>query len=206
VYARSVTIHALPASIDAGIAYVRNEVMPLLATMDGYVGLSLIVDRGSGRCIATSSWESTQARQSSFKQLAATRERASEVFGGAVEVAEWDIALMHREHTSAPGACARVTWVSGDPSQIDRGIDSFRHAVLPAAEEMNGFCSASLLLDPATGNAVTTTTWDSREAMEASRPAADTLRTKSTSEAGLRVTDVCEFELVEAHLRVPELV
>lgn len=206
MYARSVTIHAMPGSIDAGIAYMRNEVMPLLATLDGYVGLSLMVDRGSGRCIATSSWESTEARQASFGQLAATRERASEVFGGAVEVANWDIALMHRDHITTPGACARSTWVQGEPAKVDDAIAGYRDTVLPEADGFDGFCSASLLVNRETGLGVGTTTWDSREAMEASRMDADELRARVASEAGLAVVDVCEFELVEAHLRVPELV
>ena len=49
VYARSTTIEAQPSSIDAGIAHVRYEVMPALQEMEGYVGLSLLVDRQSGR-------------------------------------------------------------------------------------------------------------------------------------------------------------
>ncbi|MDT5333108.1 MAG: hypothetical protein QOF31_4405, partial [Mycobacterium sp.] len=57
VYARSTTIQAQPSSIDDGIAYVRDEVMPALQAMDGYIGLSMLVDRESGRCITTSAWE-----------------------------------------------------------------------------------------------------------------------------------------------------
>ena len=56
VYARSTTIQAQPSSIDDGIAFVRSEVMPALTAMDGYIGLSLLVDRESGQCIATSAW------------------------------------------------------------------------------------------------------------------------------------------------------
>jgi hypothetical protein len=56
VFARTTTIQAQQSSIDAGIAYVRDEVMSALQDMDGYVGLSLLVDRESGQCIATSAW------------------------------------------------------------------------------------------------------------------------------------------------------
>ncbi|MGO9226286.1 MAG: hypothetical protein ACLP4K_22360, partial [Mycobacterium sp.] len=61
MYARSSTIQAQPSSIDAGIAHVRDTVMPALGGVDGYTGLSLLVDRSSGRCIATSAWQSEEA-------------------------------------------------------------------------------------------------------------------------------------------------
>ena len=62
MYARSTTIEAQPSSIDAGIAHVRDVVMPALEkSSNGRLGMSLLVDRGSGRCIATSSWETEQA-------------------------------------------------------------------------------------------------------------------------------------------------
>ena len=45
MYARITTIQAQPSSIDAGIAHVRDTVMPALDGVDGYTGLSLLVDR-----------------------------------------------------------------------------------------------------------------------------------------------------------------
>ncbi len=58
VYARSTTVLAKRESIDAGIAHIRDVALPALQRMDGFIGLSLLVDRDSGRCVATSSWES----------------------------------------------------------------------------------------------------------------------------------------------------
>ena len=44
-----------------------------------------------------------------------------------------------------------------------------------------------------------------REAMEASRPSADNMRTRTAQEAGGEILDVHEFELAYAHLHVPEM-
>ena len=81
MYARSTTIQAQPTSIDAGITHMRDKVMPALEAIDGCVGLSLLVDRTSGRCIATSSWESEEAMRASAESLRPMRDRAAGLFG-----------------------------------------------------------------------------------------------------------------------------
>jgi quinol monooxygenase YgiN len=141
MYARSTTIQGRPSSIDAGIAHMRDSVMPALEGIDGCVGLSLLVDRTSDRCIATTSWESEEAMRASEDSIRPIRDRAAELFGGSAQVEEWEIAAMHREHRSSEGACVIATWVKVGPDQIDRGIDFYRMTILPALEELEGFCS-----------------------------------------------------------------
>jgi hypothetical protein len=75
VYARSTTIQAQPLSIDAGITYVRDVVLPALTGMTACVGLSQLVDRDSGRCIATSAWQSADAMHASAEQIRPIRAR-----------------------------------------------------------------------------------------------------------------------------------
>lgn len=207
MYARSTTIQASPGSIDRGIAFMRDEVMPSVLGMDGCVGLSLLVDRGSGRCIATTAWESEQAMRVTSAGVQQLREEATKAFDAApMEVQEWEIATLHRLHDSHDGTCVRVSWLTGDPSGVERGIEAFRTRVLPKAEELEGFCSASLMVDRASGRMVGSTAWDDRRAMEASRATADKLRADTATDAGGQVQEVGEFDLVIAHLRVPELV
>ena len=205
MYARSTTINAAPASVDAGIAQVRDEVMPMLLDLDGCIGLSMIVDRESGRCIATSAWQSEEAMRASDEALRPVRERIAESMGGSgPQVQEWEIAVLHRDHRSVAGACIRATWVKVDPGRLDGAIDVYRLASLPRLEDLAGFSSASLLVDRTSGRAVSSVTYDSREAMDANREAAASMRSATTKDAGSEVLDVGEFELVLAHLRVPE--
>ncbi len=82
VYARSTTIQAQSECIDTGIAHVRDVVMPALQGMDGCIGVSLLVDRQSGRCIATSAWETAEAMHASREQVTPIRDRCAEMFGG----------------------------------------------------------------------------------------------------------------------------
>lgn len=206
MYARSTTIMARPESIDAGIAQVRDVVMPMLQDMAGCIGLSMLADRESGLCIATSAWESEDAMRASGGQLTPIRERVGEVLGGSPQVEEWEIAVLHRDHRAADGACVRAAWTQTAPDNIDRVIDAFKMRGLPAMEEFDGFCSASLFVDRATGRACSSVTFDSMAAMDRCRDAATELRNRVTAEAGTEVLDVGEFELVLAHLRVPELI
>jgi hypothetical protein len=205
VYARSTIIQAQPSSIDAGIAHVRDTVMPALDGVDAYTGLSLLVDRSSGRCIATSAWQSEEAMRASAESVRLFRDRAAEVFGGNTEVEEWEIAALHRDHRSRDGACVRVTWVKVGPDQIDRGIDFYKMTILPALEELEGFCSASLLVDRASGRGVASATFDSVEARDRNRDQLDRIRATGSQEVAAEVLDECDFELALAHLRVPEM-
>jgi quinol monooxygenase YgiN len=205
VYARSTTIMARPESIDAGIAQVRDEVMPVLQGMAGCIGLSMLVDRRSGLCIATSAWESEDAMRASGGQVTPIRERVGEVLGGSPQVEEWEIAVLHRDHRSRDGACVRVTWTEVAQSNVDRAIDIYKLSTLPAMEELEGFCSASLFVDRATGRGVSSVTFDSMEAMQRNREPAAEIRARAIQDAGAEVLDIGEFELALAHLRVPEM-
>ena len=204
MFARSVTITGNPGAIDEGITYVRDEVQPTLTRMDGCAGMSLVVDRSSGRCITTSSWETQEAMRAAADRLAPQRARAAEMLGGEPTVDEWEIALMHRDHSSAPESRCRITW--GRPTDIDRHVDMFRSTVLPRIEESEGFCSASMFVDRTGGRMCGTVSFDSQAALEATRERAAMLRDQARADTGIEFLDVAEFELVLAHLRVPELV
>lgn len=205
MYARATTFRAQSSTIDADIAHVRDTVMRALEGIEGYVGLSLLVDRPSRRCIATSSWQSEEAMRASAESVRPIRDRAAEIFGGSAQVEEWEIAVLHREHRSSAGACVRATWVKVAPDQIDRAIDFYKMTILPALEELEGFCSASLLVDRASDHCVSAATFDSVEAMERNRDQLDRLRAAGSQEVRAEVLDVCDFELAIAHLRVPEM-
>jgi hypothetical protein len=56
-----------------------------------------------------------------------------------------------------------------------------------------------------TGRAVLSATYDSRDAIVRTREQASALRSSGTLQAGAQVTDIAEFELALAHLRVPEM-
>jgi heme-degrading monooxygenase HmoA len=206
MYARSNTIHGDPQNIDAGIANVRDEVMPALMTMPGCMGLSMLADRASGRCIVTTSWDSEESMHASEAPVADMRARAGQIMGARPEVAEWEIALMHRMHDGHDDCVTRVIWGESDPARADDNMATIRMAVLPELAQLPGFCSMSLFVNRDSGRSAMATTYDSREQMQQATDRAMDIRRRSTEATGVRITDVAEFDLVLHNLRVPETV
>jgi quinol monooxygenase YgiN len=204
MYARSTTVHGNPAAIHVGIDYVREAVIPALRDMDGCIGLSMLADRESGRCIVTSAWADAESMRRSAESVRGIRDRTAEILCGTATVEEWEIAVMHRRYETREGASTRVIWTEGDPAVTDQMIDNFRMALLPQLDELPGFCSVSLMVDREAGRSATAVTYENLAAMEQAGGRARVLRKEFLAATGMTMTGAASFELVLAHLRVPE--
>ena len=198
MFARSTTVQVRPRSLDAAVARVRDDVMPALPASEGCLGLSMLVNRRSGRCIVTTAWQ-TEKAMTAGERLQSLVNRATA--GNAMpEVEDWEIGVLHRDHASGPGAWVRVSWVHVEPEQVDRLAELYRMVLLPKIVEFAGFCSASVLLDRPSGHAVSSVTFDSYQEMRTTRTLAVGVREHVEGE----VLEVDELQLALAHLRVPE--
>jgi hypothetical protein len=208
MYVRTSEVRGDPARTDHGLRLVREDIFPAVTAMDGCAGMSLLVDRQTGRCIATTSWQSEDAMRMSAAAVRPLRDRAEMALGSisSSEVHQWEVAVVHRDHAAPAGAHARLTWLSGDASIVDRAIDLYRMVILPQIQELDGFCSASLMVDRGAGRIVGTAAFETREALEASRTATSHIRTGIVRDLGAKVDDVEEMEIAFAHLHVPEMV
>ena len=206
MYARSTTMRVCPEALDDLVHYVRDDVMPMVTQLEGCIGLSLLTDRDTGRCIVTSAWQTEDAMRGSEEQVRASRERAAERFDTTPEIHEWEIAVLHRAHQAGDGACARVTWTRTDAANLDQVIDAYRDSLMPWWEETAGFCSNSLMVDRREGRCASAVVFESREAMAHTRDQFTTLREEFVARMSMQIEEVAEFDLALAHLRVPETV
>ncbi len=206
MYARSTTVYGDPMMLDGGIAYVRDTVMPAIHQMAGSVGLSMLCDRETGRCIVTTAWRDEMSMHDTEGAVHDMRARASEMLGGHSDVQEWEIAVMHRMHEAHNGACTRVIYGQIDMSRLDDVVSTMRMSLLPKMEELPGFCAVSHMIDRETGRSATAVTYDSRADMTAAHDEAKALREEFASGVDMEITGMAEFDLVLAHLRVPEMV
>lgn len=206
MYARTTTVQGRPEAVDDGIAMVRDEVMPALEEM-GSVGVSMLVDRTTGRCIVTTAWDSERALRDSADKVGRLRERATEVLqSGPPDVRHYEIGVLHRMRRVGEGACARVIWMDVDPGRIDEHLELVRTIVVPRAETFPGFCSLSMLVDRESGRCAASSTFVDRASLDASREPATRLREEMESRGVARMREVAEFDVALAHLRVPETV
>jgi quinol monooxygenase YgiN len=191
--------------VDDGIARVRDQVWPELRQSPGCIGLSMLADRDSGRCIITTAWTGEQATHTGSDRVSALPDQTGDVLGGVPEIACWEIARVHRFRPSGDGACAQVTWGATRPEQLDRDLDVFTYSMVPELEDVPGFCSVSQLVDRATGRSATAISYLSRTAMTRAHRQTEAMRQEFAHMTGIGVLEVADFDLVVAHLRVPEM-
>jgi heme-degrading monooxygenase HmoA len=207
MYARSTSIRGNLSNLDAGIAYVRDEVMPSVKRTDGCVGLSMLTDRESGRCIVATSWVDEEAMRATAAEDRTVQHRLMHTLGGEhADVQEWDIAVVHRERPAGDGAGAQVTWARIAPNHLDDLLEAYRHNLLPKLQELPGFCSVSMLVDRRLGRTVSVTSFENRDAAGLVRKHARVLRDQFAQAMGAKIVDIAEMDLVLAHLHVPEAV
>lgn len=206
MYARSTSFHGDPHRIDEAVRYVRDRAMPALMGMDGFVGISMLADHASGRCIVTSSFEDLAALRRSATEMRGIRARIADVLRSPQSLEEWQIALLHRERSAPEGARTRVTWCRTAPERLDPTLEAYAESIVPRLSDEPGFCSVSVLADPVEGRSATAVTFaDDAELEQAFARLGPHLQELGHRYAG-EVTDEATFDLVLAHLRVPETV
>ena len=206
MYARSTTVHGDPRELETGIAHVREVSMPVLRQMAGCVGLSMLASRESGRCIVTTSWRDEAALTGSRDDVRPHLERTAAALGGRPEVEEWEIAAMHRVHEAHHGACSRVTWLRTEPGDVQRAVDAVRLSLMPKLDDLPGFCSVSVLVRREDGTAVAAVSYDSWADLEQASDGAREFREEFAPARGITALDTADFDLVLAHLGVPETI
>jgi hypothetical protein len=205
MFVRATTINADPARLDEGIAFVKENVVPAVATLPGNLGLSMFVDRESGTSTVSTAWETEQARADADAVLTPLRAKGTRIIGGGTPVTElFELAVIDRLRPAEPGFCSRITRVTIDPGNIEEAIDAYTSSTLHDLQLLDGYCSAVLLVDRVRGLGVVSVTFDSRAHLEASRSAAEDIRRTGLAKAGAEVAEVREAEIVIAGIRLPQ--
>lgn len=205
MFVRATTINADLARVDEGVAFVRENVVPAVATLPGTLGLTMMVDRTTGTTSVSTAWETEQARADADEVLTALRAKANRLMGGGTPVTElFELVAMDRLRPAQPGFWSRVTRVTIPPSDVDEAIDAYTSSIVHDLRLLDGYCSAVLLVDRAKGVGAVIVTFDSRAHVEATREQAEAIRRTGLQKAGAEVGEIREAEIVLAGLRLPQ--
>ena len=95
MYARHVTVHGSPDKVDAGIATLRDQVLPVLRECAGFKGQLLLVDRTKGEAIGISLWDNEQNMLDSEEKVRAVRQQTADEVGAstAPEVSLYELPI-----------------------------------------------------------------------------------------------------------------
>lgn len=84
MHARVNTLQMDPGKIDDAVAALEGGGLDQIKQNEGFKGMSILADRGSGKSLAISFWESQEALEASEAGVQEARREAAEA-GGAAE-------------------------------------------------------------------------------------------------------------------------
>ena len=94
MHARVTTLTMDPAKVDEMIGQLEREDLDKLKATDGFRGMTVLVDRSSGKGIGTTYWDSEEAMKAAEQIGEETRRRAAEAgASGEPEVERFEVAL-----------------------------------------------------------------------------------------------------------------
>jgi hypothetical protein len=204
VYGRSTTMKIALDRLDEAIAYANERLLPTVRGCDGSLGMSMAVNRETGSSIMVSSWKTREALLASAPAVDALRAEAAALFGEDPLVGEWEIAAMHRVRPSGDGSFLVVTWAKVDHGDVDAVLELYRVWALPKVEQLPGFRSASLMYRREEGLFVASISLADAAAAELARPDIALIRREGIMAAKGYFLDLEDFDLVLAHLDLPE--
>ena len=180
--------------IDAGLAFIREEVLPQLQQQSGFRGLSASGDRAAGKVTVLSMWETEADLEASESTADKARGSAVGVMGGEASVERYEQTAWEVANTPpGPGAKLHIRHIKMDPARVDDNLVYFRQNVAPEIKSAPGFLGLRQLIDRSTGEGRVGTLWVDNESMDNALAAAAQRRAAATD----RGIEFGEDELME---------
>ena len=100
-------LNAEPDKVEALIAFTKSKVLPTLKPIKGFRALVVGVDRGTGRCAISTSWETLADLQASESKVSGLRQEVAKTAGAdGVEVEIFEVPVIELM-PAAVGAATR---------------------------------------------------------------------------------------------------
>lgn len=153
-------------NIDDGVAFVRDNAVPILQEQKGYRGVTASADRDGGVLGVLSMWETEADRDASFGPLAELRQQGLDVVGGELTVESFEQLVEEMASPPTVGSALMVTRISMDPAKIDENLGFFKSEVVPRITAAPGFLALRNMMDRKTGRGLVGSAWADQGAMK----------------------------------------
>jgi heme-degrading monooxygenase HmoA len=153
-------------NIDDGVAFVRDNAVPVLQKQRGYRGTTASADRDGEVLGILSLWETEADRDASFGPLAELRQQGLDVVGGELTVENFEQLVEEMASPPTVGSALMVTRISMDPAKVDENLGFFKSEVLPRISAAPGFLALRNMMDRKTGRGLVGSAWADQEAMK----------------------------------------
>jgi quinol monooxygenase YgiN len=196
-------ITADPLLLGDAVKFIEGEVRPEVESQPGNLGMALQMNAELGVAILESFWVSGDALRASERTVAPARAETVRRATGTVTVERYRVPVFEREAPLLSGEGVRLTRVDVAPSGIEDAVAAFGDTAVPWLADTDGFCSALLLVDRASGHSIVETVWQDQQALAASRSAAAAIRVDTVAATNCAIRAVEEYRLVFSSVRKP---
>jgi hypothetical protein len=205
MHASLTTVRGAGPEVSITARMAAESMLTWLREFDGYRGLLVLGDPGSGNARIISLWETREALDRSDKSRREVRESMIAAAGAELEsVVPYELFLgknfpTGRADPSSPHgtpAVARFTSFEGPPASIEEGLRTFREDLVDWFRDATGFRGWLALLDVPRGRSIGVTFWATDEALDDESASGATLRNEIAAGLETEVAGVERYEVV----------
>ena len=153
MHVREVTFRGA-RNIDAGVAYIREDLHPMMGAQHGFRGISVSTDRDGELLAALTMWASEEDLNASDGAVDKARDGAVKIIGGVMTIETFEQTTEAISRAPVAGNTMVVTRLTVNPSDIDEQIAFFERDLLPTIEAQPGFCAMRTMVNRRYGRCV----------------------------------------------------
>jgi heme-degrading monooxygenase HmoA len=158
--------------IEAGVAFVRDTVTPVLRQQKGFRGVTASADRSAGVVGVLTLWDSEADRDASESALNKVRNEGAKIIGGEMTVEMYEEMVLESVGPPRESASLLIRRISMDPAKIDDNLEFFKETVLPQIKASPGFLAVRHMINRSTGDGIVGSVWTDAASMNAAAQAA----------------------------------
>ena len=198
MYGRVTWYKGPPEKADEGIQAFK-DLLPKIQQLPGYSGGALMVDRDAGEALTIVYYRDRSALDESRAIVKQMREAIQQQQREDVtRIEEYEITTMERAQPGTTGTWCRVITGTTQPSKLDQGVALVNRDALPILKRQKGWRAFVGGVNRQSGAAITGTTFDTREQLEASNAPLTAFRDELQKILDLKDRKSQVFEIVVA--------